>query len=129
MPFLRQKICLMALVESVSKRESAQRAALPFEVVARETGLPEDEVEHLVMKALSLGLIRGSLDQARARVCVEWVQPRVLEMEQLKALRGKLGAWLERVKDTSRFVQGQQEGVGASVGANGAARGQEAIVV
>lgn len=121
MPFLRQKICLMALVESVSTRPSSQRSALPFSVVARETGLPDDEVEHLCMKALSLGLIRGSLDQANARVCVEWVQPRVLEMDQLKALRGKLGEWLGRVKDTSGFVQMQQEG--------GAPKQQQAVTV
>lgn len=51
MPFLRQKICLMALVESVSKREARQRS-LSFETIAKETALPVDEVEHLCMKAL-----------------------------------------------------------------------------
>lgn len=51
-PFLRQKICLMALIESVFKRPTADRV-LPFSVIAAESRIPADEVEHLVMKALS----------------------------------------------------------------------------
>jgi len=49
--FLRQKICLMALIESVFKR-SADNRTMSFQVIAEETRLPIDEVEHLVMKAL-----------------------------------------------------------------------------
>ena len=51
-PFLRQKICLMALIESVFKRNAEDRT-IGFEQIASETRLPLDEVEHLVMKALS----------------------------------------------------------------------------
>jgi len=50
-PFLRQKICLMALIESVFKRNSNDRT-MSFQTIAEETRLPLDEVEHLVMKAL-----------------------------------------------------------------------------
>lgn len=114
MPFLRQKICLMALVEAVSKRDSKQRSALPFSTIATETALPEDEVEHLCMKALSLSLIRGSLDQAARVASIDWVQPRVLEMDQLRELRNKLGGWLNRVEETTRFVQGTREGGGGT---------------
>jgi hypothetical protein len=49
--FLRQKICLMALIESVFKRNADNRT-MSFQVIAEETRLPVDEVEHLVMKAL-----------------------------------------------------------------------------
>jgi len=51
--FLRQKICLMALIESVFKRPVNDRT-MTFQTVAEETRLPIDEVEHLVMKALRL---------------------------------------------------------------------------
>ncbi|KAG5643851.1 hypothetical protein DXG03_009534 [Asterophora parasitica] len=50
--FLRQKICLMALIESVFKRNADNRT-MSFQKIAEETRLPVDEVEHLVMKALS----------------------------------------------------------------------------
>lgn len=49
--FLRQKICLMALIESVFKR-AADNRTMSFQTIAEETRLPLDEVEHLVMKAL-----------------------------------------------------------------------------
>jgi hypothetical protein len=49
--FLRQKICLMALIEAVFKRHANNRS-MSFEVIADETRLPVNEVEHLVMKAL-----------------------------------------------------------------------------
>ena len=49
--FMRQKICLMALIESVFKRGAYDRT-LSFQTIAEETRLPKDEVEHLVMKGL-----------------------------------------------------------------------------
>jgi len=49
--FLRQKICLMALIESVFKRNANNRT-MSFQTIAEETRLPLNEVEHLVMKAL-----------------------------------------------------------------------------
>ena len=50
-PFLRQKICLMALIEFVFKR-TADNRTMSFQTIAQETRLSMDEVEHLVMKAL-----------------------------------------------------------------------------
>lgn len=49
--FLRQKICLMALIEAVFKR-TANNRSMSFQTIAEEVRLPRDEVEHLVMKAL-----------------------------------------------------------------------------
>jgi len=50
-PFLRQKICLMALIESVFARDAYDRT-MSFQTISEETRLPLDEVEHLIMKAL-----------------------------------------------------------------------------
>lgn len=122
-PFLRQKICLMALIESVFKRNSYDRT-MTFQTIAEETRLPLDEVEHLVMKALryetlyltlnaktmliffwcgiSLKLINGSLDQVSQKAQITWVQPRVLSLEQVGLLSQRLKQWgekLHRVED------------------------------
>ena len=35
------------------------------------------------MKALSLGLVRGSIDQVSQEVTMTWVQPRVLDINQV----------------------------------------------
>lgn len=94
--FLRQKICLMALIESVSKR-SADNRMMSFQVIAEETRLPIDEVEHLVMKALSLKLIKGSLDQVDQKAQITWVQPRVLSREQISELAKRLDEWVSKL--------------------------------
>ncbi|KZT00244.1 uncharacterized protein LAESUDRAFT_709155 [Laetiporus sulphureus 93-53] len=94
--FLRQKICLMALIESVFKRGANDRT-MSFQTIAEETRLPLHEVEHLVMKALSLKLIRGSLDQVDQKAHITWVQPRVLSREQIGQLAQRLAVWGEKL--------------------------------
>ncbi|KAL1922929.1 uncharacterized protein VTP21DRAFT_9305 [Calcarisporiella thermophila] len=105
--FLRQKICLMSLIEAVFTRGSENRS-MAFSQIAQETRLPIDEVEHLVMKALSLGLLRAKIDQVAGVVRVSWVQPRVLSRPQIEGMARRLKEWNEGVKETASFVE--QEG-------------------
>jgi hypothetical protein len=60
----------MTLVESVFKRSKQQRDVMTFADIAKETSVLLTEVEHLVMKALSLGLIKGKIDEANSIVAV-----------------------------------------------------------
>lgn len=60
----------MTLVESVFKRSKEERGRLSFADISKETRVAFDEVEHLVMKALSLGLIKGSIDEVDSIVSV-----------------------------------------------------------
>lgn len=60
--FLRQKISLLCLMEMTFKRASHDRQ-LTFADIAHETRLPLNEIELLVMKALSQGLVKGAIDQ------------------------------------------------------------------
>ncbi|KZV72320.1 hypothetical protein PENSPDRAFT_663848 [Peniophora sp. CONT] len=101
--FLRQKICLMALIESVFRRPSSQRA-LTFTTIAEETRLALDDVEHLLMKALALKLIRGEIDQVDSIARISWVQPRVLSREQIGLLAKRLGEWGARLQNVERRV-------------------------
>lgn len=64
------------------KRPSTDRQ-LTFEEIAAETRLPVNEVELLVMKALAQGLVKGAIDQVDGRVHMTWVQPRVLDKQQV----------------------------------------------
>ena len=54
--FMRQKICLMALIESVFKRTAYDRT-LSYQTISQETQLPIDQVEHLVMKGLRYDIL------------------------------------------------------------------------
>jgi 26S proteasome regulatory subunit N9 len=59
------------------------------------------------MKALSLGLIKGSLDEVDQAVNVTWVQPKVLDRQQINIVVNQLTDWSERVKRTLVAVEEQ----------------------
>ena len=56
------------------------------------------------MKALSLGLIRGKIDQVEQVAEIEWVQPRVLDKNQIDGMRTKLMEWEKKVTELSEEV-------------------------
>jgi len=93
----------MALIESVFQRAPHKRT-LAFSTIAHETRLPENEVEHLVMKALSLKLIKGSLDQVERRAVITWVQPRVLSRQQIAGLAERLAGWVGQLNAVEQRI-------------------------
>jgi len=103
---VKEKITLLALVNMVFERSSSERT-LMFEDVAERIHMPADQVELVIMRALSLGLIKGSMDQVDGTVNVTWVMPRVLDEVQLKALAGRFGEWAIKVSKT-RDNMGEQ---------------------
>ncbi len=80
---------------------------LSFERIAKVTLLPLEEVELLVMKALSLKLIRGSVDQVNAIVHISWVQPRILDLQQIGKMKDRVDLWGKNVKEILTFVQNE----------------------
>jgi len=103
---LQQKISLLCLMELTFKRPSNDRN-LSFEVIAKEAQLPLEEVELLVMKALSLGLVKGSIDEVEQMVHMTWVQPRVLDLNQIGHMRDRLSEWCDKVKTQVYSVEDQ----------------------
>jgi hypothetical protein len=67
------------------------------------------------MKALSLHLIEGSIDQVDGTVAVTWVQSRVLTAPQLKGLKERLDAWVSKVNAVGATLE--------QVGGRGGRRG------
>lgn len=94
---VQEKITLLALVNMVFERPSAERC-FTFADIRQRTHT--NHVEHMVMRALSLNLIQGSLDEIDQTVQVTWVMPRVLTMEQMKDLAGTFGTWAVKVSQT-----------------------------
>ena len=90
--FLYQKISLAALTEMVFRRPPHDRN-LSFISISSETKVKPNEIEHLVMKALSLGLLSGSIDQVAQIAQIDWVQPKVLDMKQIEGMRNRLREW------------------------------------
>jgi 26S proteasome regulatory subunit N9 len=88
----------------VFKRSSDDRN-LSFSDIATETRLPLVEVEYLLMKAMSLSIIKGKIHQIDQMVCVDWVQPRVLETTQIALMTGKISEWTTKVLGLSVDIE------------------------
>jgi len=102
----------MTLTETVFTHQGEQKC-ISFSEIAKATklSLPEVrsfqtqqvsayklQVEHLLMKALSIGLIRGEIDEVDSFIEVQWVQPRVLDKQQLSTVRDKLQSWSKTIR-------------------------------
>ena len=70
-----------------------------------DDGRPLHGVEYLLMKALSVHLIEGIIDQVESKVNVTWVQPRVLLKPQIAELSCRLEGWIEKVKGVGDALQ------------------------
>ncbi|ETI25067.1 hypothetical protein G647_04437 [Cladophialophora carrionii CBS 160.54] len=111
--FLWQKINLAALTELVFKRPPHDRA-MTFKTISQETKVKPDEIEHLIMKALSLGLVRGKIDQVAEVARINWVQPKVLERSQIEGMLDRLKEWGGNVNDLGHWIEGVGKDVWAS---------------
>lgn len=106
--FLRQKICLMTLVESVFAKSIR---TLSFQDIADATFLPIDSVEHLVMRSISLGLLKGSIDQVQQLVTITWVQPRIINQEQIKKMKDNLVKWQDEVTKLAGKIENRGKSI------------------
>ncbi|UNI17303.1 26S proteasome regulatory subunit [Purpureocillium takamizusanense] len=101
---LRQKIYLAALTEAVFRRPPHDRT-MTFSTISHETKVRPDEIEHLIMKALSLGLLRGTIDQVDEVAQITWVQPKVLDMKQIGNMRERLLDWDSNVNQLGNWIE------------------------
>eukprot|EP01035_Chromulina_nebulosa_P026254 gene26254-34344_t len=103
---VKQKVVLLCVLNIAFER-SANDRLIPFEEIAATARIPIDQVEWVLMRAMSLGLIKGIIDGVEEVVNVTWVQPRVLDKGQLNLLHDQLGAWTERVKGALITIEKQ----------------------
>ncbi|KAI1122037.1 hypothetical protein F5Y10DRAFT_254954 [Nemania abortiva] len=109
---IREKIYLAALTESVFRRPPHERA-MSFNTISADTKVRPNQIEHLVMRALSLGLVRGTIDQVDEVVNFTWVQPRILDMGQIASMSQRLGEWGENVNKLGNWIEASGQDIWA----------------
>uniref|UniRef100_A0A672PQR8 26S proteasome non-ATPase regulatory subunit 13 n=1 Tax=Sinocyclocheilus grahami TaxID=75366 RepID=A0A672PQR8_SINGR len=107
---LMQKIQLLCVMEMTFTRPANHRQ-LTFQEIAQSAKIQVNEVELLVMKALSVGLIKGSIDEVEKKVHMTWVQPRVLDVQQIKGMKDRLDFWCGDVKNMAMLVEHQAQDI------------------
>jgi 26S proteasome regulatory subunit N9 len=103
---MQEKMTLLALVQMVFERPSSERT-LPFVEIAARLDIPIDQVEWVIMRAFSVKLMQGSMDQVDGFVNVTWILPRVLDATQLSDLATRFGEWGTKVGATKDYMQQQ----------------------
>jgi 26S proteasome regulatory subunit N9 len=85
----------------------SENRTLSFTEISQKLRVAKEAVEMLVMKAMSLKLIKGSIDEVNEKVNINWVQPRILSHDQIQQMRNRLDKWTQNVKETLYFMEEQ----------------------
>eukprot|EP00466_Bigelowiella_natans_P000412 jgi/Bigna1/51516/estExt_Genewise1Plus.C_10293 len=102
--FLSMKVRILRLMGTVFSRSSRDRA-LSFKEISDACDTKIDEVEFLVMKSFSLGVLKGIVDQVAQSVNIKWVQPRVLTKGQIKNMGDRLKVWTAELSKATAHVE------------------------
>ncbi|VDP29928.1 unnamed protein product [Soboliphyme baturini] len=105
---LERKIRLLCLLELAFARPPTDRK-ISFEEIRRVCRVDMKEVEHLFMKALSKGLIKGYIDEVERSGYVSWVQPRVLDRQQIEKMSSKISQWCKDVENVGHFIENRAQ--------------------
>lgn len=99
-----EKIKLLAFMELAARRSSTDRS-IAFTDIAEETQVPNDQVELLIIRAISLGLIKGQIDEIDQVVNVSFIKPRVLDKTQIAVLKEKITDWCSKTNTALTFME------------------------
>ncbi|KNC79803.1 hypothetical protein SARC_07815 [Sphaeroforma arctica JP610] len=96
---VRGKMSLTALVNLIFKRPVDGRV-IAFKDIAAAAKISDNEVELLIMAAISRKLIEATIDGVAETTSVFWVHPRVLDRVQIGTMATKLEQWAKSVEGT-----------------------------
>jgi len=102
--FLTLKIRIMSLMELVFRKD-AQSRVLSFSEISSHCDWPLQQVELLLMKCFSLEVLKGQIDQVDQKVRIKWVQPRVLDLDQIGSMKERINSWSAQVASSADFVE------------------------
>lgn len=111
---LREKVTISCLINQISDLPPEERV-IPLATIAARTKLSVDGVEFLIMKALALHLVEGSIDQVAQEVTISWVASRVLTTPQMQGLKDRLDGWISKVNAISSTLEQESIGVALEV--------------
>lgn len=103
---LDEKIKIMALLELIFSLPKNDRN-IQFSKISGVTGLDLDLVELLIMRAMSLGLIKGTVDEIDQVVRINWVIPRVLDSTRIQIMKNKVEDWTQSLEVLIKQVEAE----------------------
>ena len=80
---------IVAFLEMIFNAGKDERS-MSFTKISQSCLIDEGDVELLVMKSMSLGLIKGTIDEVGRVVHVTWALPRYLSKNHLQVMHKKM---------------------------------------
>lgn len=71
--------------------------------------MPEENVEKVVIKAIALNLIKGSIDELHRIVTTSWIQPKVLEQGRIKVMESKFEQWSDGLRNLTKLLEKRED--------------------
>ena len=96
--FLKLKIKISSLLNLIFQKNKNERTFSYIEI-SQNCDCDFDDVELLAIKALSLGLIKGHIDEIEKKLVVTWVQPKFLNREKLGVLVDRFDNWIRKANE------------------------------
>ena len=110
MRYLEQKVRIVALLEMIFNAGKDERS-MSFTKISQGCSVEEGDVELLVMKSMSLGLIRGTIDEVARVIHVDWAMPRYLSKSHLQIMHRKMQEWELKMDNVIRLVENSSQEV------------------
>jgi len=101
---MEEKITLLGLIELVFAKPATERT-LTFTEIAEGLEIPLEQVEWVIMRAFSVKLMEGTMDEVDGSVHVTWILPRALSLDQMTELAGQFAAWATKVISTKEAME------------------------
>eukprot|EP00127_Corallochytrium_limacisporum_P000042 Clim_evm21s2 gene=Clim_evmTU21s2 len=95
-PEMNHKLRMQALINMVSGRPATERT-IPLVEVSKACRVHEDDVEMFLLRALSLELITGTIDEVDGVIHCTHVLPRVPDRRQIGELLPPLKSWSDKI--------------------------------
>lgn len=108
MQYLEQKVRIVAFLEMIFNAGKDERS-MTFKRIAQGCQVEEGDVELLVMKSMSLGLIRGMIDEVEQVVHIDWAMPRYLSKSHLQIMHKKMEEWELKMDNVIRLVENNSQ--------------------
>lgn len=93
--FLKLKIRIAALLDLIFQKNKSERT-VTYKEIMDVCKVQLNEIEYVVMKALSLNLIKGSINEVEQKIVINWVQPKYLDKEKIAILDKRFENWIQR---------------------------------
>mmetsp|Transcript_20449 Transcript_20449/g.42111 ORF Transcript_20449/g.42111 Transcript_20449/m.42111 type:complete len:419 (+) Transcript_20449:108-1364(+) len=101
---MEEKITLLGLIELVFAKPASERT-LTFAEIAEGLEIPLEQVEWVIMRAFSVKLMEGTMDEIEQSVHVTWILPRALSADQMTDLAGQFASWATKVIGTKEVME------------------------